>query len=309
MDIATGQKQLAAIDALRGAVSGSPETAETEPQALRILLISDMHLRNMYPQLKQFIENNNIDLIINTGDETEFGSGFDLTVAPSYLESIREITKDTPMIWVKGNHDSPRVAEQMSQIEGVHVLDKQTIDAYGLQIAGLGDPRNYTDGGDVSSDYVAGLEKDYASEVVPLLQQNDPKVDLFITHHPAASEQAREILDSDDLLITVDGHMHNQSVEYQPDDNNLSVHTGSTGLGGLKNLGLKNDNQKMEFGVLSFSSDCQALELTQYSLPDPTVLDRNTGAASITQTRIEPNEVDDSRVCSPSLGIDQSRDW
>lgn len=308
MDISAGHKQLEAITALQDVIAGSPEAGEAEKPALKILLISDMHLRNTYPQLKEFIENNGIDLIVNTGDETELGSGLDLTVAPSYIESMQEITENTPMIWIKGNHDSLAVSEQMSHIDGVYVLDQQKMKAYGLDIVGLGDPRDYTDGGDTSSSYVIRLEEDYANKKLGSLNPYS-HVDVFATHHPAAAAVARDVLSESGLTATVSGHMHNQSFVYNSEEHSLDISVGSTGLGGLKNIGEKNAKQKMEFSVLAFAGDCRPLVLTQYSLPDPTVTDRGTDAASITQTRLDSPENDGSRVCDPSLDVSEPVDW
>ena len=309
MDSIAGQKQFAALKALHESLADSPEDNETEKPGVTALLISDMHLRNMYPQLQKYIEQYDVDLIINSGDETEFGSAIDLTAAPSYLESIEEITKDTPMIWVKGNHDSPEVAKQMGEIDGVIVLDQQSINAYGLDIAGFGDPRNYTDGGDISSDYVANLEKDYASEIIPHV--NDQNIDMIVTHHPAAAEQAvKELHNKDiDVDVAVSGHFHNQSIDER--DDTIYANIGSTGLGGVANISNSTKPQSMQFAILEFSNNCQPDELTQYSLPDPTLENNSNGTASVTQTRFDnlDSSSQDSQVCKPDVGISEPRDW
>ena len=308
MDSIAGQKQFAALKALHESLVNSPEDSETEKPGITVLLISDMHLRNMYPQLQKYIEQYDVDLIINSGDETEFGSAIDLTAAPSYLESIEEITKDTPMIWVKGNHDSPEVAKQMDEIEGVKVLDQQSINAYGLDIAGFGDPRNYTDGGDVSSDYVANLEKDYASEIIPHV--NDQNIDMIVTHHPAAAEQAvKELHNKDiDVDVAVSGHFHNQSIDER--DGIIFVNTGSTGLGGVANISDSTEEQFSEFAIIELSDDCEPIVSTAFALPDPTLENNSNGTASITQTRYGlGSSSPDNQVCEPDAGIGKPRSW
>ena len=307
MDIAIGQKQLAALEALRDVVASSPEEGEMNQPSLTILLISDMHLRNMYPQLQQYIEQYNVDLIINAGDETLYGSKAELFVAPSYVESIKEITKKTPMFWVEGNHDSSATAAEMSNIPGVTVLDEEIIKVFGLTIAGLGDPRDFSDGGDTTSSQVAQVERDYASEVVPLINQ-DNSVDIFVTHHPAAAEQATKKLDKKPM-VTISGHFHNQSVKQT--DQTLDINVGSTGLGGLENLesAAGNEDTTMQFSILQLSDDCQPTTLTQFSLSDPTL--RPDGPTSITRTYISPEKdtIAQDRTCSPELGIDDKKDW
>ena len=105
-------------------------------------------------------------LIVNTGDETEFGTSVELT--PTYLDQIADITAKVPMIWLAGNHDSPANIATMHSIPGVIVLgDKarhgtsyavtaQSVDAFGLTIAGVPDPRVYGAAGAYGSDDTFG---------------------------------------------------------------------------------------------------------------------------------------------------------
>ena len=69
------------------------------------MFVSDMHLAAVYPLVPQYVENFDVKLIVNTGDESEFGSAAELT--PAYLTSLRRVTAKVPMIWLAGNHDSP----------------------------------------------------------------------------------------------------------------------------------------------------------------------------------------------------------
>ncbi len=93
-------------------------------------------------------------MIVNTGDESEFGSAAEMT--PSFVRSIAAVTAKVPMIWIAGNHDSPAVVRTMSGIHGVTVLGTKvaqpdgtfrvsasSVNALGLTVAGLPDPRVY----------------------------------------------------------------------------------------------------------------------------------------------------------------------
>ncbi|WP_222266024.1 metallophosphoesterase family protein [Modestobacter marinus] len=125
----------------------APETA------LQVMVISDMHLAANYPLVAQYAANYGVDLIVNAGDESAFGTRFELT--PPYLEAIRAVTATTPMIWLAGNHDSPATVQTMRTVPGVTVLGSKTatadgyrvtadlVQAFGLTIAGLPDPRVY----------------------------------------------------------------------------------------------------------------------------------------------------------------------
>jgi hypothetical protein len=117
------------------------------------MYISDMHLAADYGLVAQYAANYDVDLIINTGDESEFGTAGELT--PAYLSALRAVTAKTPMLWLAGNHDSPAVLNVMSGIPGVTVVGAKAavadgyrvtagvVQAYGLTIAALPDPRVY----------------------------------------------------------------------------------------------------------------------------------------------------------------------
>jgi hypothetical protein len=110
----------------------------------------------------QYAANYDVDLIINTGDESEFGTAGELT--PAYLSALRAVTARTPMLWLAGNHDSPAVLNVMSGIRGVTVVGAKAatpdgyrvtagvVDAYGLTIAALPDPRVYGGAGPYGAD-------------------------------------------------------------------------------------------------------------------------------------------------------------
>ena len=118
-----------------GAAGSVPDTAYS------VLFISDVHRRNVYPYLAQYVQDDGVSLIVDTGDETLVGNAAELT--PDYVASIAAVTAKTPMLWVKGNHDSAEVAARMATIPGVTVLDGQVVRALGLQVYGTPDPRTY----------------------------------------------------------------------------------------------------------------------------------------------------------------------
>ena len=57
------------------------------------MFISDMHLAANYGLVAQYADNYGVDLIINTGDESEFGTAAELT--PAYLDQLRALTART----------------------------------------------------------------------------------------------------------------------------------------------------------------------------------------------------------------------
>src|SRR4051794_5816009 len=180
----------------RVAVGTVPDTAYS------IMFISDMHLASNYPVVLRYAESFGVDLIVNTGDESEFGTRAEMT--PGYLSQLRAVTAQTPMIWLAGNHDSPATASVMRTIPGVTVLGRkaaqtgayrvsaQAMTAYGLTVVAVPDPRVY--GGPGA--YGAQADKD----VLPLERSaikgafqgvpSDLKIDIFATHEPPAADEA-----------------------------------------------------------------------------------------------------------------------
>ncbi|WP_222195333.1 metallophosphoesterase family protein [Modestobacter italicus] len=144
---------LGSVLGIQAALQAQIEDDQTPETAFRVMTISDMHLAANYPLVGQYATNYDVDLIINAGDESAFGTRQELT--PAYLDAVAAVTTTTPMLWVAGNHDSPATAEIMATVPGVTVLGTKTrtddgydvtagvVEAYGLTIAGLSDPRVY----------------------------------------------------------------------------------------------------------------------------------------------------------------------
>jgi hypothetical protein len=153
---------LGSVVGIQAALQAQIENDQTPQTAMRILYVSDMHLSANWPLVARYATNYAVDLIIDTGDESEFGTREELT--PNYLDGIRAITATTPMLWIAGNHDSPATVEVMRTVPGVTVLGTKTTDGdgyrvtagvvqvYGLRIAGLSDPRVYGAAGAYGAD-------------------------------------------------------------------------------------------------------------------------------------------------------------
>lgn len=304
LDTATAKKILA-INHLFDVLDNPTEAKESPDTAVTILSISDVHLRNVYPYLQQYIDTNDVTFIINSGDETLFGTAQELT--QGYIDSIAEITKHTPMIWVKGNHDSDETARIMGSIPGVIVLDKQWVQAYGLTIAGLGDPRDFTDGGDISTDTIVRLEQDYTESVAASIPP-ESTFDVFVTHVPAAATTFARQVGDDRIRLTVSGHTHQQSFE-QEGTGHIAIVQGTTGMNGQLARGMP-----MAFGLLRVSDTCQITDVTMVQTGDPARPSADnqspwgTNASMVTHFA-QPQDTNPSRRCSPTLGIGAVSAW
>ncbi|GEM_PF-1383110 len=309
-----GLAQINALLLIRDSIT-QPIEAKTAPaSALKILFISDMHLRNMYPFLKDVIKANNIDMIMNTGDETEKGTAYDFKLDPGYLPAIAALTKDTPMFWVKGNHDSLQdTSSVMAKIPGVHVLDQQVAQAYGLWIAGIGDARSYGDGtpalGDAEAKYEQVATEKILADPATAINPNS-FFDMLLAHEQTAGLVIVDKL-KNRVRLLADGHGHRQNPldDLQKPNGSINNVEGSTGMGGL----LSGNKVPLEFSVLNVAPNCQFVSETRAQLSDPSLESVATSGygnnSSVTTFYFKRQEIAPNRVCGLEQGIHASQSW
>lgn len=338
---------LGSVIGIQAALQQRIEAGKTPDTALRIMFISDMHLAATYPLVRQYVMSYHVDLIVNTGDETEFGTAGELT--SHYLDGLRAITTDTPMIWLAGNHDSPAVETVMSTVPGVTVLGSKApsahgytvaageVDAYGLTIAGLPDPRVYGGPGAYGADdpeVVGPLERLAARQalgpdpasVAPAAGPSDTSApsgsatpragyDIFATHEPIAAAELRKRLPGV-IRQTNAGHLHKQNAEgdLQDHDQNIDLVEGSTGAGGLDNIVRGTARPAIEFSIESVNSSCQFTRIVRFQIDStPEMASESDTAQSygdnVTASTIyfRPQHVASGRTCGTELGISAPR--
>lgn len=258
--------------------------AETTDVAVRALLVSDIHGRNVYPQLRSVVESQQIDFVVDSGDLVQWGTGFELSARPDIVAGIESL--GVPYVWVKGNHDGPGTVAQMAQIPNVVILDGEVRELSGLFLAGVGDPRLYQDGGPVEAENpeeVEELEREAAAEAVESLtgtdDELDPPVDVAVMHHPSG---ARELGELTGAPVWVSGHTHEPALDVE--DERLDLTVGTTGAAGIRTFKGQDDAGDVvptpqSFDILDFNSECRPVSLTRFTYPD--VLS-DAGAARVT---------------------------
>jgi calcineurin-like phosphoesterase family protein len=286
---------LGSVVGLQAALQSQIDEDRTPATALRIMLVSDMHLAANYPLVARYAQSYSVDLIVNTGDESEFGTRLELT--PSYLDALRALTATTPMLWLAGNHDSPDVEATMRSIPGVTVLGTKTadgdgyavtadvVDAYGRTVAGLPDPRVYGASGAYGADdkkVTDPLERTAVDSATAGIVDDggasgesggtgpsgtQPGFDLFATHEPVAAARLRAKLPGR-IRETVAGHLHaqNDPADLQGDDTAIDLVEGSTGAGGLDNLARGSKRPPVEFSIESVAPDCQFTRIVRFQV-------------------------------------------
>jgi len=315
---------LGAVVGIQAQLQSRIDQQNTLDTSFNIMFISDLHLAGVYPLVEQYVNSFDVKLIVNTGDESEFGSTVELT--PTYLNGLARITKKVPMIWLAGNHDSPDTEAAMRKIEGVTVLGSKTrradgsydvtgskLSVYGLTIAGAPDPRVYGASGASGSDkdqVTDPLERD-AMDAVADTAGPDTKFDIFATHEPPAAKELTKKLPKR-IRQANSGHTHEQNkIGDIQSGENVNLVEGSTGAGGLDHIMGK--ASPIEFSIESVAASCQFTKLLRFQVADPAMAETANPVAAredvtVSTVYLAPQKVSDNRFCGTSAGIGRVTD-
>ena len=270
--------------------------------ALRVLLVSDIHGANYYPLMRSIIREEQIDVVIDTGDIVNFGSPAELRASGlrAGITSLR-----VPYLFVRGNHDARSefdydLVDAIAAIPNAHVL-QPTPDSYteiglgGLRIAGFNDPRWFGDSGSRSAEAQQPAREQFLAAF-----ENRPAPDIVVSHEPWA------VADLPDVGVAVNGHMHS------PDLQGNRIQAGTfTGGGPFTHFreqqpGEELTGQPYAFDVLTFGTDCRLSTLMRYQYQNivqgrPAYDDITLINGSRIDTR--PVEEDYPRVCRKPTSI------
>lgn len=223
-----------------------PVAYEPDPNTIRVLHVSDMHLNPVaFDTIQPVADQFKVDVIVDTGDITDWGSSFE----NQYAERIGQLNK--PYVFVRGNHDAQGTADAIAAQPNATVLDDQVADVAGLTFAGVGDPRFTPDKseGDQSGDEAAVINS--AKTLNRTIKQYDAThtqaVDVGLIHDPVGAKELT------DVPLVLAGHLHKRE-QRQIDDDTLLRVDGSTGARGLRGLYLE-DPAPLRMSVLYFSVD------------------------------------------------------
>lgn len=236
----------------------SPTDLDQAP-ALRILLVSDIHAANQYPLMRAVVEDQDIDLVIDSGDLINLGAveEADLSGLFAGIESLR-----VPYVFVRGNHDAnvPGVGPLVTRLralDNVVLLQPedrqyQELTHGGLRISGFNDPRYYGD-----ADDEAARDQSAAREAYLAAFEGRPAPDLLVSHEEPA-------VDGIEAGVRIHGHGHVPRLA----GNRIEVGT-FTGGGLLSHFVTSGPDAELtsqpnSFDVLSYGSGCQLVSLTRY---------------------------------------------
>lgn len=270
---------------------------EADP-ALRVLFVSDVHGGNQYPLMKEVVEQQSVDLVVDAGDLLNFGTVAEGEAAGIFagIESL-----GVPYLFVDGNHDAnsatdTAVLRRMAEVPNVVLLesaegDYTEVSVGGVTLAGFNDPRWFGDSGTGSP-----AKQVPAREAFQAAFAGRPVPDVVVSHEPWA-------LDGIEAGIRLNGHMHSADIE----GNRIQVGT-FTGGGPFTHFvaaegdaeGAELDGQPSGFAVLTFGVDCRLSSMTRYRFEDVIEGRPNYDDVSIVNgSRIDTRPVDPERTCSP----------
>ncbi|MFI7609334.1 metallophosphoesterase [Micromonospora sp. NPDC049366] len=206
---------------------------EASPDTTRVLHVSDLHLNPAaWPVIRTVVEQFDIDLVIDTGDITDWGS----EPETAYVSMIRQLK--VPYVYVRGNHDSARTAAAVAGQPNAVVLDDTITDVAGICIAGIGDPRFTPDKQESDAGpWAEGATSPAAAgqRLADTVRAAGSAVDIALVHDPASAEPL-----AGTVPLVLAGHTHQRDVRMLPAPEGepatrLAVQ-GSSGGAGLRGL-------------------------------------------------------------------------
>lgn len=223
------QHMVANVGRIYGTVSRLPVYSPNSGNT-HVLHVSDLHLNPAaWSVIKTVVEQFDIDLVIDTGDITDWGS----EPEASFVASIGAL--DVPYVYIRGNHDSAVTATAIARQPKAYVLENAVIDINGLVIAGIGDPR-FTP--DKSADSGASVVDNGETLAATIRAYREP-VHVALVHDPVAATPLAGV-----SPLVLSGHRHKREVtrvgaangNIPPQGRTLLMTQGSTGGAGLRGL-------------------------------------------------------------------------
>lgn len=235
----------------------APEPSR-DADALTVLLVSDVHSANQYALMRTIVEEQGVDVVIDSGDLINLGHVEEARLSNLYggISSL-----GVPYVFVSGNHDrnSPgdtSLLDALGRTRGAEVLQPgpgqyREVNVGGLRIAGFNDPRYYGDADDGTTEQQTRARDAW----VEALGDTTPP-DITVSHEAPALEDAPG-------RMRVNGHSHVPAL----DGNRVQVGT-FTGGGTLAHFVGGPDaelvGQASSFDVLTFDEECRAQRLVRY---------------------------------------------
>lgn len=189
---------------------------------IRVLHVSDIHNNPAAFDLIEKVSSAfQIDLIVDTGDLTDYGSEIETELAG------RLARMPLPYLFLPGNHDSLESIELLRS-EGALIIESEPVEVKGLNIAGLPDPASAGPSAEVAAKsllFQAGLQ---ARERMP---EEERPPHIFAVHNPLMAEPF-----FGKMPLILCGHTHSAGIHFDEDSPTILVNAGTTGASGVRGL-------------------------------------------------------------------------
>ena len=278
----------------------TPAAADS-PAALRLLLVSDLHVGNQYPLAKTLITEEKLDAVIDSGDLVTFGTVQEAEAA-GIFQGIASL--GVPYFFVRGNHDATSstdtaLLDRLARIPNVVLLQPTSASfteaqLHGIRIRGVNDTRWFGDDGKRTA-----ARQEPAIAAYRAAYADDPAPDLLVTHHLVV---ARTL----DAAVSINGHMHTPFLE----GHRIQVGT-FTGGGPFTHYVATEDGaelagQPSAFDILTFGEDCRVTSLSRFRFRN--LIEGRPAydeVALVNGSRIDTRPVDPARACASDQGLTQ----
>ncbi len=233
---------------------------------LRVLHVSDIHNNPAaFDFVKQISTSFKADFIINTGDETDFGTPLENII----FQQIRDLK--VPYIFIGGNHDSQETLNAMEKIENVILLDQAVTQIRGLNIYGFSDPASKTpDLTAIRPEEVAGL----VSDIHSFIEERGKEPHIIAVHnHRLATSLAGT------APIIMHGHDHRVAISQV--GSSIILDAGTSGAAGIRGLQTVNETPysvlMLHFNIVEEEISLVAVDVFKvFNLKTGFTLERNT---------------------------------
>lgn len=198
---------------------------EEDNEIKKVLLVGDLHSNPIGVEfLKSLAHNFKVDVIVDTGDLTDFGNPLETKMTEGLLQI------DIPYIFVPGNHDTPETISFVKEMKNSRVLEGKTLTIKGITFKGNGDPLS------TSKEVTVADRKEWEAmlnqQVKDLLSDEDKeeqKPDIVVVHN---HEAAQKLLKHYPLVVH--GHTHELSIVTNGDK--IKINPGTAGAAGVRGL-------------------------------------------------------------------------
>jgi len=246
---------------------------------IKVLHVSDIHNNPVALDLiKRVVKDFNVDLVIDTGDITDFGT----PVETKLTEGISSLP--VPYVYVPGNHDSSATASFMRKIKNVVFLDGKPVTVKGITILGMADPASASSEVAPANDAVMAT---FRLKVKRILESQPEKPLILAVHNPKA---VRGLLGQVPIVLV--GHTHKAGLT---EKNGCVIdNAGTTGAAGLRTF-------QNEAGV-PYTLDLLNIDSSKKKL---VAIDSLAVTGAEMEFRLERNLIKGKEASETELGMEQ----